>query len=85
MKISDLVLGQKVNLFNGPFGWGMVENITDEEVIITRPYIHITDFSMSNGSGGSKVISYTGLENVKLWKGDSREVNVSVEKPPTIR
>jgi len=63
LKADELVLGDAVNLLEGPYGWGTVVQITDEEVHIFRPYVHIGDFSYTGG-----VLHYTGHELVKRYK-----------------
>lgn len=65
--IKEMKLGDTVKLFDGPFGYAIVNQITDDEVILTRPYGTTADFSYSGG-----VIFYTGQEVCKYLKTDSR-------------
>jgi len=66
---SELVLGDRVLLFDDAYGWGTVVKIADEEVHVFRPYVHIGDFSYTGG-----VLHYIGSEVVKLYKGkDTRQ------------
>lgn len=65
---KDLVLGDKVNLLPGePYGWATVVQITDEEVHMVRPYVHIGDFTYTGG-----VLNYLGNETVKVWAKSDR-------------
>ena len=48
-KVSDLKLADIVELFEGPFGTGVVRHITKDEVIISRPYGVSGDFSYTGG------------------------------------
>lgn len=49
LKVSELKLADVVELFEGPFGTGVVRQITKEQVIISRPYGVTGDFSYSGG------------------------------------
>lgn len=71
MKADDLVLGDEVRLLEGPYGWGTVVQIKDDEVHIFRPYVHIGDFSYTGG-----VLYYIGSELIKVWRGASRVFTV---------
>lgn len=47
--IKDLKLADVVELFEGPFGTGVVQNIDADEVVIVRPYGVTGDFSYTGG------------------------------------
>ena len=73
VKISDLQLGDVVQVFEGPFGSAVVNQIKDGSVHFYRPYATTDDFSYTGG-----VIPYIGLEmftrpvtdnsTVTLWR-----------------
>jgi hypothetical protein len=71
IKTDELVLGDAVRLLSSPYGWGTVVNVTDEEVHIFRPYVHIDDVEYTGG-----VLHYIGTSTVKVWRQDSREFEV---------
>lgn len=73
-KAAELKLTDQIRLFEDPYGWATVREITEEEVILTRPYIATADFSYTGG-----VMTYIGLEEVKLWLGSDRVFEVSTE------
>jgi hypothetical protein len=54
---NDLRCGDVVQLFDGPFGTAIVENVTNDAVTFFRPYGTHTDFTTAGG-----VITYTGTE-----------------------
>lgn len=78
--IEDLQLGDYVRFTDQPYGWGTVTAIFDDEIEVTRPFLHISDFtaaaSRRSGTTGSRVLSYTGLETVTLSRSSSRPVTV---------
>src|SRR6266704_5565118 len=63
LRMSDLRLGDTVNCFDGSFGTGIVKQITENSVIVFRPYGTCADFSMSSG-----VICYTEIEEIPYLK-----------------
>jgi hypothetical protein len=69
-QIRDAQLGDVVDLgfSDGIYGVGTVTRVTDEEVIVTRPYLHTSDFSCSSG-----VIPYLGWEECRYLKMDRRD------------
>jgi hypothetical protein len=66
-KVTELRLADVVELFEGPFGTGVVRQITADEVIIARPYGVTGDFSYTGG-----VLFSVGVEECKYWLGDTR-------------
>jgi hypothetical protein len=75
VKASQLKLADKVQLFDGGYGTATVQQITEDTVTLVRPYIQTADFSCTVG-----VITYIGLEDVKLYIGDTREVELLESK-----
>lgn len=69
LQARDLVLGDKVRLFEDPYGWATVVNVTDEEVHLFRVYVHVSDVVYTGG-----LLHYTGHELVKLFRDSSREL-----------
>lgn len=59
-KVAELQLADVVELFEGPFGTGVVKQIRDGMVTIFRPYGASDDFSYTGG-----VICYVGMEDCK--------------------
>lgn len=66
-----LRLGDRVCLFEGPYGWGTVVQVTEDEVHIFRVYVHVSDVVYTGG-----LMHYTGHELVKVWREDSRKFTV---------
>ena len=70
-KIAELNYGDTVNLFEGmsedTYGHATVTQITDEEVVLTRPYLHTSDVIYTGG-----IISYMGWEVCRYRKDDLR-------------
>lgn len=60
LAIADLKLADVVQLFEGPFGAGIVEQIKDGVVTVHRPYGTSADFSCTSG-----VITYVGDERCR--------------------
>ena len=69
--VDDLELGDIINLehASGGYDTATVQQVTDREVKVIRPYIHCADFSTTAG-----VITYIGFEEFKLYKGSQRQV-----------
>jgi hypothetical protein len=74
-KANILLVGDHVNLFadqpGAPFGWGTVIEVTEEEAVVVRPYVHTSDFATTSG-----LISYIGQEMVRLYRQDERVFDV---------
>ncbi len=70
-----LLVGDNINITGATFGWGTVVCVTEKEVEIVRPYIHTSDFTVCAGFGniGERLISYTGMETVKISR-DSKNI-----------
>ena len=64
-KVSDLKLGDKVKLFDGAYGTATVYQITEDYVMVWRPFVKTEDFSYS----GNRVIPYVGIEDFSLYFG----------------
>ena len=60
LKINELKLGDTVELFDGPWGYGIVNKIENDIIHIFRPYGTCADFSYTGG-----VIPYVGFEDVE--------------------
>lgn len=69
--IRDLQLADVVELFEGPWGTGVVEQIKDGVVTIHRPYGTTADFSCTSG-----VITYVGDERVRCFSDSDRTLKV---------
>jgi hypothetical protein len=70
-----LLLGDRVNLFadqpGAAYGWATVVKVTEEEVTVVRPYVHVADFEYTGG-----LMSYLGQETCKLWRDGDRIFDV---------
>jgi hypothetical protein len=83
-KVSELALGDVVKLFDGPFGTGIVQKITEADVTIFRPYGANHDFATmaTDYSGreyvhsGRQIIPLTGAENVTYLLGSTATFEV---------
>jgi len=82
MQISrnEVKLGDTLKLFDGPWGFAIVTQITDDEIIIHRPYGATSDFSYSGG-----VIFYTGIEVCKYLRTDTRFPTFELWNRKTLR
>lgn len=76
LPLHELQLGDIVELFDGPFGTAVVRQITDDEVIIARPFGVTGDFSYTGGvpySVGTEECKYLrsstpGHYKFKVWQ-----------------
>lgn len=76
MPLSELRLGDTVELFDGPYGTAIVKQITANEVTFYRPYGHCENWSYVAG-----VICYVGVEEfsrsrlgretIKVWRRET--------------
>jgi len=71
LKISDLKLGDVVELYEGPFATAVVKQIKDGLVWFYRPYGTHADFTCTSG-----VICYIGLEEFSRSVTDTSTVKV---------
>jgi len=73
-----LLVGDRVRLFEAPYGWGTVIRVTDKTIKIVRPYIHTSDFTICAGQGdiGERLIDYMGQEKVRLERQSDRVYDV---------
>ncbi len=74
-RANVLLIGDRVNLFadqpGAPFGWGTVIEVTEEEAVVVRPYVHTSDFETTSG-----LISYIGQEITRLPRQADRVYTV---------
>lgn len=81
VEVTTLQLGDRIELFDEPYGWGTVTAIWDDEVEITRPYLHTSDCSYSawrhGETTGSRLVSYTGLETMKLSRSSTAKCKIA--------
>jgi hypothetical protein len=75
MLIADLQLADTVKLFDGPFGYAVVEQIADGIVTLFRPYAQTLDFSHTGG-----VICLTGIEKCTYLIQSARKLTVYSRK-----
>lgn len=69
VKVSDLKLGDVVQLFNDAYGTATVYRKDPQgNAQVWRPYVKTEDFAYSGG-----VIPYIGLEDFSLWSGTEVE------------
>jgi len=64
-RASEMMVGDKVELFNGPFGTGIVYKIEMDQVLIARPYCMV-----------HHEIPLLGQELMTFFVGDRRVFNV---------
>lgn len=65
--LNEIKLADTVKLFDGPWCFAVVTQVTADEIIMTRPYGTTADFSYTGG-----VIFYTGQEICKRQFADTR-------------
>ena len=75
VKPCDLRLADVVDLGFVPWGSAIVKQIKDGVVTLFRPYGTTADFSCTSG-----VICYTGLEEIRVARDDSRPFQVIERK-----
>lgn len=68
---KDMELGDIVQIYEGTYGCATVEEVSEKEVILFRPYVQTSDFAYG-GQNSSRVIPYIGSEKVNLRKDSSR-------------
>lgn len=76
VELHDLKLADTVELFEGPFGTAVVTQITEDEVILHRPYGVTSEWSFTGGvpySVGNEVCKYLrsstlGRYQFKVWQ-----------------
>lgn len=78
--VAQLQLADVIELFEGPFGTGVVRQITKDEVIISRPYGVTQDFSYTGG-----VCYSTGVEECHYLLSDTRPFSFKVYQRKTLR
>ena len=69
LEINALRLADTVQLFDGPFGTGTVQQIKDGVVTILRPYVMSQDFSHTGGVTcglGYEEVRYSVLSSAVL-------------------
>lgn len=69
------LVGDRVRLFDGPFGWATVVAVTEEYVELVRPYVHTCDATVGailHGSPGERLIDYIGQERFTIPRQDKR-------------
>lgn len=69
IRVQDLQLRDTLEVFEGPFGTGLVIKISPEAVTVFRPYATTADFTYTGG-----VIPYIGVETFDLSPLDTRPV-----------
>jgi len=76
VKHRDLVLGDRVRFFTGPFGWGTVFSVDATIAKVARPYIHVGDETKWYGGPSAErhLIHYTGIEEVRLYRMGDRSI-----------
>lgn len=75
LRPRDMHLADTVQLFNGAFGYGVVNQIKDGLVYVFRPFAATADFSYTGG-----VIPYVGIETVTYPIDSSVELPVLSRK-----
>lgn len=74
LTVTELKLADVVELFDGPFGTAVVTQITEDEVVLHRPYGVTGDFSYTGGvpySVGNEVCKYIRpgtVNKFKVWQ-----------------
>jgi hypothetical protein len=72
IKVRDLRVGDLLKQFDGPFGTAMVKQVTEDSVVLHRPY-------GANGGfiyAGNQTICYTGVEETTFLKNSVQEFHV---------
>jgi hypothetical protein len=85
VKVTDLVLGDTIKLWDGDYGCATVYRITDVGVHVWRPYIRTSEFSYG-GAADRRVVPHIGIEDFPLDRGNTSAtfhvVRSDVVKPP---
>lgn len=63
---TEIKLGDIVQCFGGAYGTGTVTQVTPTEIVVTRPYLHVSDVEYTGG-----LLAYTGLEVIR-YPSDAR-------------
>jgi hypothetical protein len=78
-KLTDLKLGDVVQLDIESYRDATVKQIKDGEITLFRPYVQTADFSYTGG-----VMCYVGIEEFKIPLDANRAIRL-VRKGPTLR
>ena len=71
-RVSDLKIGDVVELAfmaGSPFRTAVVRNVTHSEVLLFRPYVHMSDVAYSNG-----IICYHGHEEICITRNSTLKI-----------
>ena len=68
MPLSEVHLGDTVEIFDGPYGTGIVNKI-DDQVHFFRPYAHGENWSYTGG-----IICYTGIETFSRLRSKTETI-----------
>lgn len=69
--VSELELGDVVELSVSPYGTATVCNVTENEVEYFRPYTHHEDFTYTGG-----IICYVGIEKFKEYRHSDKTIKL---------
>jgi hypothetical protein len=72
LKAVDLVLGDRVRLMDGPYGWATVVEMTGDMVKMVRPYVHVGDTEFGGVDDKRYVLNYLGTEEVNVCRVGER-------------
>ena len=83
VKAKDLKLGDKVQLFDGPYGTATVYLVNNTgSVSVWRPYVMTSDFYYGDYKLGTRVIPSIGLEDLELYYSTEVLLVERLEKEP---
>jgi hypothetical protein len=84
-RANVMLVGDRVNLFadqpGASFGWGTVVCVTEDEVEIVRPFVHVGEYTGAGraspvGPVGTRLLSYIGQEVTRLPRHSDRTYTV---------
>lgn len=73
---SELKLGDQVELFDGPFGWGTVYWMNETELYVSRPYLSNAFCKVSRYVGIECIAPESGCERVKFLRNEVRTYTI---------
>lgn len=77
LPISELEVGDVVQVFDGPFGTAIVDQVEEDKVWTFRPYGATSGFTMI----GNKTITYTGQERMSYLRDSKTKLKVWERRP----
>lgn len=85
-KMSEIKLGDVIKTFAGEFNSGTVIEISPEgNLVIFRPFVHTSNFTMRGKTRGNCIFPYIGIEEYTIYYDSIREIEVVKVNKDTLK